>query len=164
MSRKSIKEDKSVYQLAREKQGLTREGIQAECPALTADRVAKIELGKMAIQPEDVVLMARHYKAPELLNHYCAHECPIGRDRMPEVHVKELAQIAVETLNALNKLNREKERLLEIVEDGTVDPDEREDFLTIKATLDKIAVTVQTTQLWVDRAIAKGELPIDFLE
>lgn len=164
MSRKSTKENKTVYQLAREKQELTREGVERVCPALTADRVAKIELEKTTVQPEDVVLMSECYKAPGLRNYYCSHECAIGRDIVPEVQSKELAQIAIETLNALNKMNREKERLLEIVEDGTVRPDEREDFLVIKATLDKIAISVRTMQLWIDDAIAQGKLPKDFLE
>lgn len=108
--------------------------------------------------------MAECYRTPGLKNHYCAHECSIGRDVMPDVQPKELAQIAIETLNALNKMNREKERLLEIVEDGTVRPDEKEDFLVIKATLDRIAISVKAMQLWVDDAIAQGKLPEDFLE
>ncbi len=106
--------------------------------------------------------MAECYKAPELCNYYCSHECAIGRDVVPEVQLKELSQIAIETLNALNKMNREKERLLEIVEDGMVCPEEREDFVMIKATLDKIAVSVRTMQLWIDSAIVQGKLPKDF--
>lgn len=164
MSRKSTMENKTVYQVAREKQELTREGVEGICPALTADRLVKIEHGKTTIQPDDVVLMAECYKAPGLRNYYCSHECAIGRDVVPEVQAKELSQIAIETLNALNKMNREKERLLEIVEDGTVRPDEREDFMVIKATLDKIAVSVRTMQLWIDEAVAQGKLPKDFLK
>ena len=164
MAKRSTKENKSVYQLAREKENLTREEAESNCPALTADRIAKIEGDRTAVHPEDVMLMAECYKAPGLCNYYCSHECAIGRDRVPEVKTKELAQIAVETLNALNKMNREKERLLEIVEDGTVRPDERDDFLTIKTTLDKIAVSVRTMQLWIDESMAQGKLPKDFLK
>ena len=164
MAKRSTKENKSVYQLAREKENLTREEAEGKCRALTADRIAKIEGDRAVVHPEDVVLMAECYKAPNLCNYYCSHECAIGRDRVPEVKTKELAQIAVETLNALNKMSREKERLLEIVEDGTVRPDEREDFLTIKTTLDKIAVSVRTMQLWIDESVAQGKLPKDFLK
>ena len=71
---------------------------------------------------------------------------------------KELAQIAVETLNALNKLSKSRDRLLEIVEDGEVQADEYADFAEIKATLDRIALSVSNLQLWVDEQIADGNL------
>ena len=164
MGRKSTKENKTVYQMARESAGLTREGAEDVCPALSADRIVKIESNRTAVQPEDVLLMADCYKAPSLCNYYCANECPIGKDRFPEVESKELAQIAIETLNSVNRLNREKDRLLEIVEDGTVRPDEREDFITIKETLDKIAISVRTMHLWIEEAEASGKLPKDYLK
>ena len=47
-------------------------------------------------------------------------------------------------------------RLLEIAEDGQVQPDELEDFTQIKASLDKIALSVSNLQLWVDEQIAAG--------
>ena len=67
-------------------------------------------------------------------------------------------QIAVETLNSLNKLSRSRDRLLEIVEDGEVQADEYADFAEIKATLDRIALSVSNLQLWVDEQIAAGNL------
>jgi len=72
--------------------------------------------------------------------------------------MKSFSQIAIETLNSLNKMNRLKDRLLEIVEDGQVRPDESDDFLIIKSTLDKIAASVDSLQLWVDKQIADGKL------
>jgi len=55
-------------------------------------------------------------------------------------------------------MTRLKDRLLEIVEDGRVRPDESDDFLIIKSTLDKIAASVNALQLWVDGQIADGKL------
>lgn len=98
------------------------------------------------------------YKAPKLCNYYCSNECPIGKKYVPEVQVKELSQIAIETLNSLNRINREKDRLLEIIEDGRVTDDEIADFVSIKKTLDKISLSVDTLQLWVDQAIVDGNL------
>ena len=70
----------------------------------------------------------------------------------------DLGQIAIETLNSLNRINREKDRLLEIVEDGEITPDEIADFVSIKKTLDKISLSVDTLQLWIDQTIAEGKL------
>lgn len=158
MGRKSTKENKTIYQTLREEMDLTREKAGDLMPGLSADRLEKIENGRATIQPEDVLLMAECYKAPGLCNYYCTHECAIGKEHVHEVQEKELAQITVETLNALNKLEREKSRFLEIVEDGEVTPDEYEDFLKIKETLDKMAGSISSLQLWIDETIAEGKI------
>jgi hypothetical protein len=44
------------------------------------------------------------------------------------------------------------------VEDGEVQADEYADFAEIKATLDRIALSVSNLQLWVDEQIAAGNL------
>ena len=46
------------------------------------------------------------------------------------------------------------------MEDGQVCSDEYADFLEIKATLDKIALSVSNLQLWVDEQIASGKLQL----
>lgn len=158
MGRKSNKEDKSVYQEQRERLDLTREKASELIGFISPAKLEKIENGKVAVQPEDVIALAECYKAPELCNYYCSQECPIGQQYVPEVKVKNLAQIAIETLNSLNKMSKEKDRLLEIVEDGQVTPDEYKDFFEIKKTLEKIALSVDTLQLWVDKSIADGHM------
>ena len=60
---------------------------------------------------------------------------------------------------ALVKADRPKaKKIREIVEDGQVRADEYADFAEIKATLDKIALSVSNLQLWVDEQIAAGNL------
>ena len=71
---------------------------------------------------------------------------------------RELVQIAVETINGINRLNRVKDRLLEIAEDGTISPDEYEDFAEIRETLEKLQVSVSTLQLWLEQKMAEGEI------
>lgn len=158
MGRRSIKENKSIYQQTREDLGLTREKAADLIPGFSPERLEKIENGRSQIQPEDVMLLAEYYKSPILCNHYCINECPIGRVHALRQEPKELAQIAVETLNALNRMNQSKDRLLEIVEDGQVRPDEYDDFVEIKGVLDKIAISVSNLQLWVNEQIAEGKL------
>lgn len=158
MGRKSNKEDKSVYQEMREKLNLTREKASELIGFISPAKLEKIENGKVSVQPEDVIAMAQCYKAPELCNYYCSQECPIGQQYVPEIKVKDLAQIAIETLNSLNRMSKEKDRLLEIVEDGRVTPDEYKDFFEIKKTLEKISLSVDTLQLWVDKSIADGHM------
>ena len=149
MGRKSTKENKSVWQTTREGLGLTREKAGELIPGFSPERIEKIENGRTQIQPEDVMLLAEYYKSPSLRNYYCVNECPIGQVHALRTESKELAQIAVETLNSLNKLSKSRDRLLEIVEDGEVQADEYADFAEIKATLDRIALSVKPGSLRV---------------
>ena len=158
MGRASVKENKSIYQLTREELKLTREKASEMTGFMSPEHIEKIENGKINVQPDDVMALAECYKAPKLCNYYCSNECPIGEKYIPEVQVKDLAQIAIETLNSLNRINREKDRLLEIIEDGKVTDDEISDFVSIKKTFDKISLSVNTLQLWVNQAIADGIL------
>ena len=156
MGRKSTKENKSIWQTTREDLGLTREKAGELVPGFSPERIEKIENGRTQIQPEDVILLAEHYRAPSLLNYYCCNECPIGETQVIRAESKELTQIAVETLNAVNQMDRIKNRLLEIAEDGQVRKDEYEDFMKIKGVLDRIAQSVSNLRLWMDAQIAEN--------
>ena len=63
----------------------------------------------------------------------------------------------METLNAVNQMDRIKNRLLEIAEDGQVRKDEYEDFMKIKGVLDRIAQSVSNLRLWMDEQIAENK-------
>lgn len=158
MGRKSTKENKSIYQVMREELDLTREKAADMIPGFSPERIEKIENGRIQVQPDDVMLMAEYYKQPSLCNYYCSQECPIGQKHVPKLESKELVQITVETLNALNQLQKDKDRLLEISEDGQIRPDEVEDFIPIMETLDKIMVSVSTLRLWLEEKCAQGKM------
>ena len=164
MGRKSTKENKSIYQITREELGLTREKAGDLIPGFSPERIEKIENDRIQVRPEDVKLMAEAYKAPGLCNYYCSQECPIGRGKTPRVESKELVQIAVETINSVNRLSNYKDRLLEIAEDGTISQDEMADFQEIQETLDRLQVSVSTLQLWLEEQMAHGELGKEVLE
>ena len=154
MGRRSTKENKTIWQITREELGLTREKAGELIPGFSPERIEKIENGRTQIQPEDALLLAECYKAPALVNYYCCNECPIGESHAVRAESKELTQIAVETLNAVNQMSRIKDRLLEIAEDGKVCNDELEDFMKIKSVLDKLSQSVSNLQLWMDEQIA----------
>ena len=157
MGRRSTKENKTIWQITREELGLTREKAGELIPGFSPERIEKIENGRTQIQPEDALLLAEYYKAPALVNYYCCNECPIGESHAVRAESKELTQIAVETLNAVNQMSRIKDRLLEIAEDGKVCVDELEDFMKIKNVLDKLAQSVSNLQLWMDEQVASEQ-------
>lgn len=156
MGRKSTKENKNIYQQIREELGLTREAAAAALEFISDDRIEKIENEKLSPRPEEVIQMAKVYKRPELCNYYCSHECPIGQKYVPEIENKNLSQITLEMLALLNKLETEKNRLIEITVDGVISEDEEEDFLEIRKQLDEMAKTIDSLSLWVEKALDKS--------
>ena len=102
--------------------------------------------------------MAEKYKQPSLCNYYCANQCPIGQQYVPEVKVKDLSQIVLEMLASLNSMNKQKDRLIEITSDGAISEDELADFIFIQQELERISITVETLQLWAERMLATGAI------
>ena len=158
MGRKSTKENKNIYQTSREALGLTREAAAEQLEFLSADRIEKIESEKSLPHPDEILAMADCYKNPSLCNYYCSHECPIGQEYVPEVQMKNLSQITLEMLASLNTLNRDKDRLIEITVDGQISKDELDDFHKIQTQLGQISQTIDSLQLWVQKAIMDGKL------
>ena len=158
MARKSTKENKNIYQRTREGLGLTREEASDLLVTMSPERIEKIENERSMPHPDEVLLMSDQYKHPSLCNHYCANQCPIGQQYVPEIKVKDLSQIVLETIASLNAMQRQKERLIEITVDGKISGDELADFVRIQEELEKISIAVETLQLWCERMIDTGAI------
>lgn len=156
MGRASTKENKNPYQLAREDLGLSRERASELLETVMPERIEKIENEKSMPHPDEVLLMSEKYKRPSLCNHYCSTQCPIGRQYVPQIEVKELSSIVLEMLASLNSVNKKKDRLIEITADGRIDTDEIDDFIYIQEELERISITVETLQLWAEKMLANG--------
>lgn len=155
MPRVSTKEDKNIYMRCREAAGLSRDAAAELLEYISADRIYRIENGALP-DPEEVLTMARCYQSSALCNYYCANECQIGQEYVPEVKMKDLSQITLEMLATLNSLNHDKERLIEITADGVISEDEIPDFLSIQDSLEKMSLAVSALRLWVDQKISEG--------
>lgn len=161
MGRVSTKENKNIYQTTRENLSLSREKASELLETIPPERIERIESEKVLPYPEDVLNMAEKYKTPNLCNYYCANQCPIGQQYVPEIKIKDLSQIVLEMLASLNSVNRKQERLIEITADGEIGHDELEDFVYIQKELEKISITVETLQLWSEQMLANGKIDID---
>lgn len=161
MARASTKENKNIYHLTRESLKLTREAASELLETIPPERIEKIENERSLPHPDEVLLMAEKYKQPSLCNYYCANQCPIGQEYVPEIKVKDLSQIVLEMLASLNAMNKRKDRLIEITADGVVSDDELEDFVYIQEELERISITVETLQLWSEQMLATGVIDPD---
>lgn len=155
MGKKSIKENKNIYQQTRDDLNMTRSMVaDATNGILSESRIEKLESGALNARPEDVLLMAEVYKRPELCNYFCTKECAIGKRYVPEVEtIHDLPQIAMELLSNLNALNRDKERLIDITADGKITDDERRDFEEFKKHIHEMSLAIETLKLWADKEL-----------
>ena len=161
MARVSTKQNKNIYHTTRESLQLTREEASELLETLTPERIEKIENERTLPHPDEVLLMVEKYKQPGLCNYYCANQCPIGQQYVPEVKIKDLSQIVLEMLASLNSMQKKKERLIEITVDGEVSKDELEDFIYIQEELERISIAVETLQLWSERMLATGVIDVE---
>lgn len=158
MARVSTKENKNIYQTTRESLKLTREAASELLETISPERIEKIESERSMPHPDEVLLMSDQYKQPSLCNYYCANQCPIGQQYVPEIKVKDLSQIVLETIASLNAMQTKKNRLIEITVDGQITGDELADFVYIQEELEKISVAVETLQLWCERMLDTGAI------
>lgn len=158
MARRSVKENKNIYQLTRERLELTREEASEKLVTMSPERIEKIENERALPHPDEVLLMSDTYKQPGLCNYFCANQCPIGRQYVPEIHIKDLSQIVLETIASLNAVQKRKDRLIEITVDGRITEDELGDFVAIQRELENISIAVETLQLWCERMVDNGTI------
>ena len=118
-------------------------------------RLARIELGSLNPYPEEVLLMADAYNAPELANIYCSRMCPLGKKTVPPAEIRTIDRLTIRIIAALGEANEIRDAILEIAEDGKVTPDEKEQVLEVVSALKQIQVTAQELQIWV----AKNLMP-----
>ena len=155
----------TIYKQMRKERDLTRDEVCDRASEMNnpiqPERLERIENGKFPITPDEVMLLAEIYGEPTLCNHYCSKECPIGEKYVPEIKVKDLAQIVLEMISSLNSMKKSQERLIEITADGIIEDDEIRDFVQIQKELEHISITVETLQLWVEEMIADNKIDIE---
>lgn len=127
----------------------SREGASEEL-GMDRTRLAKIELGSINPHPEEVLMMAEIYNAPELKNYFCVNVCPLG-ECIPKAEIATLDRISIRALAAFKKISEIKETLLDITEDGIISEDETEDLKKILKTLDELSMVTQSLKVWVEK-------------
>jgi len=157
----SEKATKNIFRQTRDDLDLSREKASELLEFITPERLEKIESSKSPAHPEEVLMMSKKYKRPDLCNYYCSHECPIGKQYVPEIRMDNLSGIVLQMLASLNSLDKEKNRLIEITADGKIEKDELRDFVKIQKELEKISVTVEALQLWSEKMLASGMIDME---
>ena len=158
MGKKATKAADNMYYLARSEATETNSDFfsrekAAELIGIDRTRLARIELDTIAPYPEEVKAMAQAYNTPELCNSYCARECPIGRNSIPEVTIDDFDRLALKVLGSLKDIDNLRASLIAISEDGVIEENERPAFQDILDSLEKISINAKALQLWAIKNI-----------
>lgn len=149
MARGATKASDNVWYKARmeaakvDKKLLSRSGA-AEAVNMSEDAIKNTELGLEKCMPvEKAVLLSELYNAPQLLNHYCLHECPIGKNQPISDELLTIDRVTVKLLKLLkvDKLLEVREKLLDIAEDGVITADDKPELELIMEYLDTLVKT-----------------------
>lgn len=127
----------------------SREGA-ADYMSIDRGRLYRIESGITFPYPEEIKLMSDLYNAPELENYYCRTICPLGSE-IPKAELADLDRITVRTLYTFRKIEKTKEILLDITEDGIIDESEQPQLKEVLKNLEEIEQVAQSMKLWIKK-------------
>lgn len=128
-----MKNNDSVYRKARKVAAefndkfKSMEGASEFLP-VSKDMLLNYELGLNSVPVDMVCIMADVYNAPELLNHYCCNECPIGKRTVSPLNKENINNIYKLSINIFQLLCRGSDMgrtLLDVIEDGVITEDEK---------------------------------------
>lgn len=134
----------------------SREGASEET-GIDRTRLARIELEQITPYPEEVVLMADTYDAPQLTNHYCSKICPLGKKTVPAAEMRSLDRLTICIVTALGETSKIRETILEVAKDGNITPDEYDQVAQIATALERIEVVAQETKLFISKNLKGGK-------
>lgn len=159
MGRKATKAADNVWYKARIEAAKWNDRLNsrsgaAEAINMSEDAIKDTELGiEKCMSVEKAVLLADLYNAPELLNHYCMYECPIGCDKDLEEDVPTIDRATVKLLSSIKEkdINTIMDLMLKIASDGEVSPDEIVDLKNIADYLSNVAKAINGLQLFIKK-------------
>lgn len=124
--------EESVYRKAR-KQAVIYNGRfksmegASEFLCVSKDMLLNYESGLNPVPVDMVCKMADIYNEPELLNHYCCNECPIGKRTVSPIskeNINNIYKLSINIFQLLGQGTSMGKTLLNVVEDGIISDDE----------------------------------------
>lgn len=134
----------------------SREGT-AKITGLDRTRIAYMELGTIIPYPEEIVVLAECYNAPELANYYCSQLCPLGKQTVEPLELTALAEVTLQLLAAVRDLPIVTDDLVDIAKDGVIDESERVKMEAILEKLRKASKKIQTLELIYQKRLHRPE-------
>ena len=123
----------------------------AECLGIDRTRLARMELGTTTPYPEEILMMADAYNAPELMNYFCTHECPIGKRMVPQAEIIQLDRLTIKILNAVDGVKDIGADMGMIAGNGRVTKEEMPKLQEILDALKSVSKVAAEMQIWMQK-------------
>jgi len=154
-------EEKNIYREERERLQMTRaEAAKRSKGKITEGRIRRIEDDPSTANPEDVAVLADVYECKRLFSHYCSHKCEIGKRKRGGYkadYTDNIYEILTKMIVTLNVLNKNKDRLMKILEDGKIEDEEKNEFAFIQEHMRKISSSIEAMELWCQSSINQAK-------
>ena len=149
-----IKNGANIYFQCRKQAAIYNSAVHSRESAseqlgISVSTLSNYELGITTPPVDIVVKMAELYNAPEILNHYCKTNCPIGRSMSIGTDVKSLELATLRVIKRLNEkdIRNIRQELTDIADDGQITEDEEDRLDSILHKLDELATVISELKL-----------------
>lgn len=126
----------------------SREGA-AEEMGIDRTRLARIELGSLTPYPEEVLMMADTYGAPQITNQFCSRCCPLGKKTIPACELLQIDRLTVKVLTAIRGADYIQKTILDVAGDGEIAPDEIPKLELVMENLEAMEKASVELRLWI---------------
>lgn len=147
------KTSSNVFYLARSEASkhndtLSSRESAADLMGIDRGRLFRIENGVVNPYPEEVVLMADLYGAPELYNYYCTKICPLGID-VPAINPKaDIYEITVNAMVGFRKAGEVQNILLDVCNSKNLSNSDMKKLDSAIAILKEIGKVYEELSVW----------------
>lgn len=139
--------EESIYRKARKQAAEFNDRFKSmegasEFLCVSKDMLLNYELGLNPVPVDMVCRMSDVYNAPELLNHYCCNECPIGKRTVSPIskeNIENIYKVSVSIFQLLGQGTSMGKTLLNVVEDGIISDNEKPQVDYIVNNLKKLS-------------------------
>ena len=112
-------------------------------------RLLKVETGRIIPRPEEVVAMAKTYKAPEICSYYCAQECYVGKYMdYPNIDELKFSEISTSLVTSMHLFGKANDTICGILKDNEISENEMEEFKKVLEMLDELSDYSDALKLW----------------
>ena len=161
MATGSMKRVDNIYFRCRKEAAKTNPALSsreatAELLNISVSSLANYELGITKCIPVDVIVrMSDLYKAPEIMNAYCANDCLIGKGQPIAVEITSIEKVVLRLLKTTEGGNMEKFRsaLIEAGLSGLDCEGERVIFEALRDRVDEIMIVLSELRMLCEKAL-----------
>lgn len=128
----------------------SREGA-AEVLGIDRTKLAHVELDLQNPYPDEVCMFIDTYNAPELENHFCSTQCPLGKRSTQPLPLDNIDRAMIRVNAVVRDIPDRLNEIEKIIEDGVIDDDERPKMDELMNYLRSIVTRFQALELAYQR-------------